>query len=364
MIGLSWCGAFFASYSICMQDRTHMRPSTLLHCLASTTVIAGCALLSGCQHGVSDSTLTTEVHAALTSDPSIRQQPVQAAVQNGVVTLTGNVSDDTASSVAAQDAARVKGVRQVVNSLTVAGMQMPPTVTSPADPTQPRQTTAGEQQTIAQGQSLAPPAAQALPSSATNAPAPLPPAPVIREFTAPAGTSIPIRITERLDSQTATDGEPFNGVVTRDVVADGAVVIAAGSAVSGRVVAAKDAGHYKGHSLLSIELTSVRRRGTVLPLSTAAYTVEGKNRGTNSAEKIGGGAAVGAVLGGIFGHGKGAAIGALAGGGGGAAVQGFTRGQQVAIASETPIRFRLLHSLTVRSSDTPSSSGPTTLHER
>ena len=73
---------------------------------------------------------------------------------------------------------------------------------------------------------------------------------------------------------------------------------------------------------------------------------------------------MGAVLGGIFGRGKGAGIGALAGGGGGAAVQGFTRGQQVEIASESMIRFRLLHSLTVRSSEIPSGYEPATLHER
>ena len=321
---------------------------------ASLSVLTALLCANGCSRGVSDAALTTNVQSALASDPSIHQQPVQATVQKGVVTLSGNVSDDTASSVAAQDAARVRGVKEVVNSLTVAGVQVPPTVTSPAAPTQPRPTTPAEQQSLAQGQPLAPPMASAPP----------PPAPVIRQVTAPVGTLIPIRITEQLESQTATSGEPFNGVVTHEIVADGAVILPAGSAVSGRVVAAKDAGHYKGHSLLSVELTAVRRHGALLPISTDAYTVEGKNRGTNSAEKIGGGAAVGAVLGGIFGHGKGAAIGALAGGGGGAAVQGFTRGQQVSIPSESVLRFRLVHPLTVSSSETPSGYGPTTLRER
>ena len=313
--------------------------------------------LAGCQHTVDDNTLAGKVHAALAADPSIQQQPVQVTVQKGVVTLSGNVSDDTASSVAAQDAARVKGVKQVVDSLTVAGIQVAPTVTSPAAPTQPRQTTPQERQSLAQGQPLP------SPPSGSSAPPP-PPAPVERDITAPVGTVVPIRITEHLDSQTAANGQPFNGVVTHEITANGMVLIPAGSAVSGRVVVAKDAGHYKGHSELSIELTGVRRHGTLLPISTDAYTVEGKNRGTNSAEKIGGGAAVGAVLGGIFGHGKGAAIGALAGGGGGAVVQGVTRGQQVEIASESVIHFRLAHPLTVRTSETPSGYEPTTLRER
>ena len=343
-----------------MQTRYPMenvRPSRL----AALTLAAVLPLgLAGCQHTVTDAELTTNVHNAISADPSIKQQPVQIAVQNGVVTLSGNVSDDTASSVAAQDAARVAGVKQVVNSLQVAGIQVAPTVTSPQAPTQPRQTTPTERQTLAQSHTLPPPPAA---SSTTAAPAP-PPTPVVRDVTAPEGTTIPIRITEHLDSQTATDGQPFNGVVTHEIVHDGFVLIPAGSAVSGRVVAAKDAGHFKGHSELSITLTAVRRHGTLLPISTDAYSVQGKNRGTNSAEKIGGGAAAGALLGGIFGHGKGAAIGALAGGGAGTAVQGFTRGQQVEIASESLIRFRLTRPLTVHTSETPSGYEPTTLHER
>ena len=338
--------------------RAETRSAALFAFRAVTSgTLAATFVLCGCQHAVSDATLNSEVQGAIAGDPSIRQQPVQVAVQNGVVTLSGNVSDDTASSVAAQDAARVKGVKEVVNSLSVAGIQVAPTVTEPSTPTQPRQTTVQERQSLAQGQPLPPP------PPANTAPPP-PPAPVVRNVTAPVGTLLPIRITEHLDSQTATSGEPFSGVLTHDVVADGMLLLPAGSAVSGRVVAAKDAGHFKGHSLLSIELTDVRRHGTAVPVSTDAYTVEGKNRGTNSAEKIGGGAAVGAVLGGIFGHGKGAAIGALAGGGAGTAAQGFTRGQQVEIASETPIRFRLSHPLTVSTTEKPSNYAPTTLQER
>ena len=325
--------------------------------------VAASALLSlgiaGCHHALTDAQLTTNVHDAIAGDPTIRQQPVQVSSQNGVITLTGNVSDDTASGVAAQDAARVKGVKEVVNSLQVAGVQVAPTVTTPDAPTQPRQTTPEERQTIAGGKPLPPPSTE----TGSAAPPP-PPAPVVRSVTAPDGTAIPIRITERLDSQTSTAGQPFNGVITHEVVHDGLVIIPAGSAVSGRVVAAKDAAHFKGHSMLSIELTAVRRHGALLPITTDAYTVEGKNRGKNSAEKIGGGAAVGAVLGGIFGHGKGALIGAAAGGGAGTAVQGFTRGQQVEIASESLIRFRLSHPLTVQTTEKPSDDESTTLHER
>lgn len=303
---------------------------------------------SGCNKTVSDADLTKNVQATLSGDAAISKQPIQTAVQNGIVTLSGNVSDDTASSVAAEDAAKVKGVKEVVNNLQIAGVEVAPTVVTPAAPSQPRQTTPAERTAIARHEPLPAPA---------EAPAP-PPKPTYRDISLPAGTAIPVRITQTLDSRNTQEGDSFSGVVTREVVSDGMVVIPAGSGVSGRVVAAHEAGHYKGHSLLSIRLTAVNRHGHSVALSTDDYTVEGKNRGKNSAEKIGGGAAVGAILGGILGGGKGAAIGGLAGGGGGAAYQGFTRGEQVSIPSESVIRFRLANSFTVRTSEAASNYEP------
>jgi hypothetical protein len=301
--------------------------------------------LSGCKSTVSDATLTTNVKSALAADPSIGTQPITDTVQTGVVTLTGNVTDETASSVAAQDAAKVTGVKEVVNSLTVAGLAVAPTVTSPSAPDMPRVATPSEETAIVNHQPLPPP-----PSA--------PPAPAFRDITVPAGTPIPVRITQTLDSGSSQDGQPFNGIVVREVVADGMVVIPAGASVSGQVVDVKDATHFKGNSFLSIALTSLSRRTHTMAISTDPYSVEGKGRGRNTAEKIGGGAAIGAVLGGIFGGGKGAAIGAGAGAGGGAILQGSTRGQQVEIPSESVIRFRLANSITVRTAESPSDNSP------
>ena len=312
-------------------------------------------IASGCHKAsVDDPTLTKNIQASLSGDPSISQQPVQVGVQSGVATLSGNVSDDTARSVSAQDAARVPGVKEVVNNLTVAGIPVAPTITSPAAPTYSRPTTRQERQQIANSGTLPPPP--------VNAPAP--PPPVVRSVTIPAGTEIPIRITQTLDSETTQSGESFSGVVTHEIDADGLLAIPAGAAVSGTVDDAKNATHFKGSSGLTLELTSLRRHGTVIPIATDTYSVAGKGRGVNSAEKIGGGAAIGAVLGGIFGGGKGAAIGAAAGGGGGAAVQGFTRGQQVQIPSETVIRFHLANPVTINTSEAPSNDQPSGLQPR
>lgn len=330
--------------------RTFLYPSLT----RAAVPLAAFALLAGigCKKTVDDATLTTNVHNALVGDNAISQQPIQDTVQNGIVTLNGNVSDDTASSVAAEDAAKVAGVKEVVNNLKVAGVQVAPTVVTPAAPKVARRTTVEERKAIATNTPLPPP----LPPT-SSAPPP-PPQPTYRDVTVPAGTAIPVRITQTLDSESTQTGQSFSGVVTHEVVADGFVVIPAGSAVSGTVIDAKDASHFKGHSILSIALTSISRHRSPVSITTEPYVVEGKNRGKNSAEKIGGGAAVGAILGGIFGGGKGAAIGAAAGGGGGAAVQGLTRGQQVSIPSETVIRFRTASGFTVRTAEEPSNYEP------
>ncbi len=335
---------------------TNTLPNSFRCGAALTLSLLAGGVLSGCNKPITDAALTTNVQAALSADNAIKQQPIQTAVQNGIVTLSGNVSDDTASSVAAEDAAKVKGVKEVVNNLQIAGVQVAPTVVTPSAPKVSRQTTPEERKAIATHQPVPVPVA---------APAP-PPEPTYRDVTVAAGSVIPIRITQTLDSESSQEGDSFSGVVTREVVVDGAVVIPAGSGVSGRVVASHEAGHFKGHSLLSVRLTAVNRHGKSLAISTDDYTVEGKGRGKNSAEKIGGGAAVGAILGGILGGGKGAAIGGLAGGGGGAAYQGFTHGQQVSIPSESVIRFRLANSLTVRTSESASNYEPSepTLNRR
>jgi len=151
-----------------------------------------------------------------------------------------------------------------------------------------------------------------------------------------------------MDSATAQVGHSFSGTVATDVMADGLVAIRQGTSVSGRISAVQEAAHYKGNSLLTVELVSLNRHGDSIAISTDPYSVQGKGRGTNTAEKVGGGAAVGAILGGIFGGGKGAAIGAASGGALGAGANTVTRGQQVQIPSESLVNFKLTNTLAIK----------------
>jgi hypothetical protein len=319
-----------------------------------------------------DAGLTTALQSRIAADSALSNEPIQAAVQKQVATLNGTVSNEAARSLAAADAAQVAGIKTVINNLTVqapppavtAGAAPPPPLPEPPAPVppKPKQPASIKQkpapivrEPVSQSAPPEPPAPQAAdvappppPVQQPPPPPPPPPRPAFRNITLAPGTTLPIRITQTLDSATTQQGETFTGTIAADIVTDGVVVIRTGTPVTGRVVAVQEAAHYKGSSLLTVELTDINRHGEKISVNTDPYSVQGKGRGKNTAEKVGGGAAVGAILGGILGGGKGAAIGAAAGGGVGAGANTITRGEQVQIPSETLIRFNLTNTLSLR----------------
>ena len=334
-----------------------------------------------------DASLTAALQSRIAGDGALSNEPIQSAVQDRIATLSGTVSSDAARSLAAADASQVAGIKTVVNNLTVqaptpmvaaAATPPPPAPVpvpvapkpKPAPATKPKSAPVVREAApaeppapqVAVAPPPPPPPAQELPP----APPPPPPAPEFRNITVAPGTTIPIRITETLDSTTTQQGDLFTGTVAADVIIDGLVVIRQGTSVSGRVSAVQEAAHYKGSSLLTIELTSINRRGEKLTVTTDPYSVKGKGRGANTAEKVGGGAAVGAILGGIIGGGKGAAIGAAAGGGVGAGANTITRGEQVQIPSESLVRFNLTSTLSIKvpTKETDSTTTSPDLHPR
>lgn len=352
---------------------TTLHPAPISNKFRTLTLLASvlAITLAGCK-GASDSTLNTKIQATLAADSAIAGQPVQVAVKDGVATLSGSVANDAQRVLAARDAAAVDGVKKVVDSMTVgtqsAAAEPPPMPASPspapAAPAEGKKLPATKPTPLImeatpqhqpapierplQADNPPPPPPQPEPQP-TPAPAPVaPPPPAFKNVTIASGTTIPVRVTQTLDSATTQADTTFSGVVASDIVIDGAVAIPAGATVSGHVDAVQDAAHFKGSSLLTVSLSSINRRGEHFAVTTDPYTVTGKGRGANTAEKTGGGAAVGAILGGIFGGGKGAAIGAVAGGGVGAGSQAVTRGQQVQIQSESVVRFHLTSPLALK----------------
>jgi len=332
--------------------------------LAFTLSVLVSALVAGCKGNPAvpppdDAALTHAIQNKIATDGAISSEPIQASVQNSIATLNGTVSSDAARSLAADDVAQVPGIKTVINDLTV---QPPATVAQvappPPAPVRPeraerhRPSVAAPQEAPApNGQPTSQPAAPPPPTPVEVAtrPAPSePPAPAFRTITLPPDTTLPVRLNQTLDSATTQTGDVFNGVIASDVIVDGIVVLPQGTPVSGRVAAVQEAAHFKGNSLLTIELMTLDHHGEHIALTTDSFSKAGAGRGKNTAEKVGGGAAVGAILGGIFGGGKGAAIGAAAGGGAGAGVNAATRGEQVQIPAETLVRFHLTNSIALR----------------
>lgn len=339
-----------------------------------------------------DSQVQTQVQSRIQGDAALAGVPIQTQVTNGVVTLSGTAPDEAARELAANDAAQVNGVRTVVNNLVVQSSQAaaaPPAAAAAAEQQasadrqkseeearlrrerlqkeRARKQREQQEQAAQQAQSAPPPPPPAetlqpsVQQQAAPAPAPVPPPvqPVTQTVTIPAGTDLAMRITEDLETGKTQPDSTFHGVLADSLVINGVVAIRRGADVTGRVIDAKDATHFKGQSELSLELLKIKTPDKTLAISTSPLVKEGTARGKNTAEKSGGGALLGTLLGALAGGGRGALIGAVAGAGAGAGANAITRGQQVKIPSESILHFTLNQPVVVTVTTMPG-SGPVT----
>ena len=168
-----------------------------------------------------------------------------------------------------------------------------------------------------------------------------PQAPVPEKFTVPAGKVITVRLSHQVGSKISQPGESFGGSLARPVEVDGQVVIPEGAKIEGEVVEAKPMGHFAGGALLQLRLQSIRINGEQMPVDTAVLTQTLKGKGKRTATLIGGGAGLGALIGGLAGGGKGAAIGAVSGAGAGTAGSAFTGNKEIVLPAESAVAFRL-----------------------
>ena len=83
---------------------------------------------TSCNSKAKDSDIKTDVDKAISANSSL--SGVSTSVTEGVVTLTGEVKDDATKSSAGTTAKDVKGVKSVVNNLSVTPAQAPVTITA------------------------------------------------------------------------------------------------------------------------------------------------------------------------------------------------------------------------------------------
>jgi hypothetical protein len=337
----------------------------------SVVLLAGVLALGvACSKAPDDSQLTSQIQSKLSEDSGLNGKPITVQTSGGVVTLSGTVDNETQREAAARYASAFPGIKQVVNNLRTdlqttpvpatpdanpAAQASQPAPTRPAAkprPSTPRRQTRSDSTEMADNTPPPPVAERAVAAeqpapAAQAAPAP-PPAP--KRVTVASGTSIAIRLIDPIDSEKAQPGQSFRATLDAPLPSDGDAV-PSGYDVKGHIEEVKSAGKFAGQSLLVLQLDSISVSGKLYSIDADPYRRQGKNRTTNTAEKVGGGAAVGAILGGILGGGKGAGIGAAAGGGLGGGVQAAGKGQQIQLPSETVLNFTLRSPLTVTLAD-------------
>jgi hypothetical protein len=151
-----------------------------------------------------------------------------------------------------------------------------------------------------------------------------------------------------LSAERNLPGDAFVATLDKELVVDGFVIAERGARVEGRVVSSDRGGRVRGVSSLEVEIVRLRLSdGQNVALQTDAFERRADSSHNEDVAKVGGGAALGAIIGAVAGGGKGAAIGAGVGGAAGAGGVMATRGRAATLPTELRIRFRLRAPVTV-----------------
>jgi BON domain len=317
------------------------------------------ALAAGCSSAKKDEALATDIQAKMFADPQVKAANISVAVKNGEVTLSGTAPDDGTRYQAFKIAMDTPGVKHVTDETTLQTAQAAPAAPplTPAPAEQPpaakpeRKLAKHHAKSDAQLEASAP--SQATPSEPDAAPAPVapppqqeaaappPPPPQPKQVEIPAGTSVRVQMIDSVNSAVNHAGDMFHASLVAPIVVDDQIVVPTGTDMYVKLTNAKSAGRMTGQSELALELVRMDFQGKTYTLTSNDYQQTGSSRGKRTAETVGGGAVVGALLGAVIGHGKGAAIGAATGAGVGTAAEAATKGQQIQIASEAKLDFAL-----------------------
>lgn len=181
-------------------------------------------------------------------------------------------------------------------------------------------------------------------------------------WTVPEDTIISVQMNGGLSSRTSRVGDKFTAVVTIPVYVNGKAVIPAGTIVEGRVTQVTPAKRMSKSGTIAIDFDSlvfpngsrVNLVGNLTsddPETRRRIDEESRVSGRGNRSPgvfIGGGGAIGAVLGGIAGGGKGAVVGGVLGAGAGVAGVLLSKGEEAQVPSGTPFGVQLRQPLIIR----------------
>ncbi len=157
----------------------------------------------------------------------------------------------------------------------------------------------------------------------------------------PAGTPLRVRTLEALDTARNRAGDHFEATLAEPVRVHGELVLPRGTRFRGHITAAKSSGRLKGRGYLTVTLDSFALHGESYRIHTSARGTVTANHNKRNAGFVGGGAGLGALIGGIAGGGKGALIGAGSGAAAGTAGAAITGKRHARLPAESVLTFRL-----------------------
>jgi type IV secretion system protein VirB10 len=195
------------------------------------------------------------------------------------------------------------------------------------------------------------------------------------ELTIPAGTRVPVALKHAVSSKGTREGDGVYAETTFPVVANGRVLIPAGTCVHGRVTHIQRGGRIKGRAEVLMHFTTlIYPSGYTVLLPGAVENAPGVDKtsvkdqeGTiksdsQKGEKIGtvaSTAGTGAVVGGLSNGGKGALIGAGIGGAVGTAIALLTRGNDVKLDAGTTLEIIIQREVALDASRVPTTTRTT-----
>ncbi len=179
------------------------------------------------------------------------------------------------------------------------------------------------------------------PGAAGSSSSAFPVKPAVETVTIPADTLMAVVLNQSISTQSATSGQEFDASVIDPVEVGGKVVIPRDAAVKGHVVEANSSGRLTHRAHLALTLDSVEVGGKTYDIHTTTIARESSSHVKRNLVIIGGGSALGAIIGGVAGGGKGAAIGAATGAGAGTAGAAITGKKRIVLPAEARLTFRL-----------------------
>lgn len=155
----------------------------------------------------------------------------------------------------------------------------------------------------------------------------------------PSGTTIRVRMIDRLSSEQNQTGDTFHGTLDEPIQVNGRELYPKGADVIGRVTDVHPTGRLSEPGELDLVLNTVSSGTVAASIHVQPLVIKGESHSKSNVTKIGGGAALGAVIGAIAGGGKGAAIGTLAGGAAGTGAAAATGKKPALVDSEAVLTF-------------------------